>query len=49
MLRRALIIAALCADSRPSIVQNAEILDRGYEKLEQNLRSIGADIERQND
>ena len=40
----ALMIAALCAEHRPSIVQNAEILDRGYEKLEHKLQSLGADI-----
>jgi UDP-N-acetylglucosamine 1-carboxyvinyltransferase len=42
----ALIIAALCAKRRPSIVQNAEILDRGYEKLEAKLLALGADITR---
>jgi UDP-N-acetylglucosamine 1-carboxyvinyltransferase len=43
----ALIIAALCAKRRPSIVQNAEILDRGYEKLEAKLLALGADIARE--
>ena len=43
----ALMIAALCASGRPSVVQNAEILDRGYEKLEQKLRALGADITRE--
>jgi UDP-N-acetylglucosamine 1-carboxyvinyltransferase len=43
----ALVIAALCATGRPSVVQNAEILDRGYEKLEAKLLSIGAAIRRE--
>ena len=45
----ALIVAALCATGRPSVVQNAEILDRGYERLEHKLRSLGADIAREED
>jgi len=45
----ALVIAACCATGRPSIVQNAEILDRGYERLEEKLGGIGVDIERQAD
>jgi UDP-N-acetylglucosamine 1-carboxyvinyltransferase len=45
----ALIVAALCAQGRPSVVQNAEILDRGYERLEEKLQAIGADITRQKD
>jgi len=45
----ALIIAALCARGRPSVVQNAEILDRGYERLEQKLQSLGAEIVRERD
>jgi UDP-N-acetylglucosamine 1-carboxyvinyltransferase len=42
----AMIIAALCATRRPSVVQNAEIVDRGYEGIEHKLRRLGADIER---
>ena len=42
----ALVMAALCAEGRPSIVQNAEILDRGYERLEEKLAACGADIRR---
>ncbi len=45
----AMIIAALCATGRPCIVQNAEIVDRGYERVEEKLRAIGADIEREED
>jgi UDP-N-acetylglucosamine 1-carboxyvinyltransferase len=45
----ALVMAALCATRRPSIVHNAEIVDRGYESIEAKLRSLGADIEREPD
>ena len=45
----AMIIAALCATQRPCIVQNAEIIDRGYEHVEEKLRALGADIEREAD
>ena len=45
----AMIMAALCATERPCIVQNAEIVDRGYERVEEKLRSIGADILREPD
>jgi UDP-N-acetylglucosamine 1-carboxyvinyltransferase len=45
----ALLIAALCAGGRPSIVQNANIIDRGYERVEEKLRSLGADITREDD
>lgn len=43
----ALIIAALCAGGRPSVVQNAEVIDRGYEDLEAKLQALGAQIERE--
>ena len=39
-----MIIAALCATRRPCVVQNAEIVDRGYERVEEKLRALGADI-----
>jgi len=42
----ALVMAALCATGRPSIIQNAEVIDRGYESFEHKLRALGADIER---
>ncbi|MBW1882307.1 MAG: UDP-N-acetylglucosamine 1-carboxyvinyltransferase [Deltaproteobacteria bacterium] len=45
----AMIMAALCSTKRPCIVQNAEIVDRGYERVEEKLRSIGADIVRDPD
>ncbi len=41
----ALIIAALCAKG-VSEIHNAAIIDRGYEKMEIKLQSIGAEIER---
>jgi len=43
----ALLIAALSAEGRPSIVQNADIIDRGYDQIETKLRSLGADIARE--
>jgi len=45
----AMIIAALCSGRRPCIVQNAEIVDRGYERVDEKLRSLGADIVRADD
>jgi UDP-N-acetylglucosamine 1-carboxyvinyltransferase len=41
----ALIIAALCADGT-STIDNAQMIDRGYESIDARLRSLGADIER---
>jgi len=40
-----LLIAALTAKGR-SIIHQAEIIDRGYEKIEQRLQQLGADIQR---
>jgi UDP-N-acetylglucosamine 1-carboxyvinyltransferase len=45
----ALLVAALCAHGRPSTVHNAGIVDRGYERVEEKLQSLGADIERRED
>jgi UDP-N-acetylglucosamine 1-carboxyvinyltransferase len=45
----ALLIAALCAEGRPSVVHNADIIDRGYERVEEKLRALGADIAREAD
>jgi len=45
----ALLIAALCARHRPSIVQNAEVIDRGYERVDEKLRALGADVAREDD
>lgn len=40
-----LVIAALAAEGK-SILNNIEQIDRGYEKLEERLQKIGADIQR---
>lgn len=39
----ALIIAALCAKGE-TIIHNAESIDRGYERVEENLQALGARI-----
>lgn len=41
----ALLIAALCAQGE-TIVMNAESIDRGYESVEEEMRKLGANIER---
>ncbi len=41
----AMVLAALCADGTTEIT-NIQYIDRGYEKLDENLRSLGAKIER---
>lgn len=41
----ALLIAALCAQGR-SVIHNIGQIDRGYERIEQRLRTLGAEIER---
>ena len=41
----ALIVAALSAEGE-TIVRNIHFIDRGYERFEQKLRALGADIER---
>lgn len=41
----ALLIAALSAEGK-SIIQNIEQIDRGYQHIDQRLRSLGADIRR---
>lgn len=40
-----LVLAALCAEGK-SVIFGVEHLDRGYEKLEEGLGSLGADIKR---
>jgi UDP-N-acetylglucosamine 1-carboxyvinyltransferase len=42
----ALIIAALCAKGE-SVIENAQVVDRGYEQLDEKLRALGADIVRE--
>jgi UDP-N-acetylglucosamine 1-carboxyvinyltransferase len=41
----ALLLAALCAKGE-SVIDNAQIIDRGYEQVDRELRRLGADIER---
>jgi UDP-N-acetylglucosamine 1-carboxyvinyltransferase len=41
----AMLIAALCADGR-SEIQNVREIDRGYERIDERLRELGASIER---
>jgi UDP-N-acetylglucosamine 1-carboxyvinyltransferase len=41
----AYVIAALCAGGE-SVIHNIYQIDRGYEKIEERLRKIGADIRR---
>jgi len=41
----ALLIAALCAEGR-SVIRNIGQIDRGYERIEEKLRRLGARIER---
>jgi len=42
----ALLIAALCAKGE-SVIYNAQTIDRGYERVEERLRALGADIVRE--
>ena len=42
----ALVIAALCAKGRTTIEQ-AEMVDRGYERVDERLRALGAEIVRE--
>ncbi len=41
----ALLIAALCAEGETTI-RNAGVIDRGYEKVDEALRALGADVTR---
>lgn len=41
----AMLIAALCAEGR-SVIDNVQQIDRGYERIDERLRSLGAHIER---
>jgi len=40
-----LILAAMCAKGQ-STLENIEVVERGYEKIEERLKNLGADIER---
>jgi len=44
----ALLMAALCAKGK-STVHNAEIIDRGYDKIDDKLRVLGAKLQRTDD
>jgi UDP-N-acetylglucosamine 1-carboxyvinyltransferase len=44
----AMLIAALCADGR-SEIGNVSQIDRGYERIDERLRELGAKIERRGD
>ncbi len=41
----AMLIAALCAEGR-SVIDNVQQIDRGYERIDERLRQLGARIER---
>jgi len=41
----AMVIAALCADGR-STIGNIRQIDRGYERIDERLRDLGASVER---
>jgi UDP-N-acetylglucosamine 1-carboxyvinyltransferase len=43
----ALLIAALCAEGE-SVIRNIRQIDRGYERIDERLRKLGAKIERVN-
>ena len=40
-----MIVAALCAKGE-TVIENAQIIDRGYERIDERLRTLGADIVR---
>ncbi len=42
----ALILAALCAKGE-SVIENAQMIDRGYERVDERLRQLGADVRRE--
>lgn len=42
----ALILAALSAEGE-SVIENAQMIDRGYQQMDQRLRELGADIRRE--
>ena len=41
----ALLIAALCAEGE-SVIDNVHQIDRGYERIEERLLALGADVRR---
>lgn len=44
----ALVVAALTVQDEVTEITNVEYIDRGYDRLEENLRSLGADVWREN-
>ena len=42
----AMLIAALCAKGT-SVIENAQVIDRGYERVDEKLRALGAEIVRE--
>ena len=42
-----LLIGALCSDGQPCVIHNAEVIDRGYEAVDEKLRALGADVVRE--
>jgi len=42
----ALVIAALAAEGE-SVIDNAQMIDRGYERIDERLRSLGAEVRRE--
>jgi len=44
----AMLVAALCAEGR-SVIENIGQIERGYERIDERLRALGADIERCDD
>jgi len=42
----AMLIAACCADGE-SVIENAQVIDRGYESIDERLRALGANIRRE--
>ena len=45
----ALLIGALCSEGQPCVIHNAEVIDRGYERVDEKLRALGADVVREAD
>jgi UDP-N-acetylglucosamine 1-carboxyvinyltransferase len=41
----AMVLAALCAKGE-STIDNAQVIDRGYEQVDKRLRKLGAEIAR---
>ena len=44
----AMLVAALCAEGQ-SVIYNIGQIERGYERIDERLRALGADIERRDD